>query len=311
MPDRKIIVSSFHSCSYYALKKQDHDLIVSFDSHIDTGLTGADDDVCRAMGDNAQVKYAAGRAAAHTMFRKKFPAARMLIVTSDAGLETQVAFVRTGVQERIRSNSLTYEFGSDDMFGNNVDSKSELIGRYLRVLKAVHKIDVLAAPPKDPVELSALIKDSANPLLDIDVDYFAEMQGECYTPLKGTEPHHLGNMERVLRLIRSTKPEIITLSETTVAAINNPDSRTSYLLNRLKGMGYSAEKFFLFDSDEQARKSIKRWEDFGLQVRETVTAKYWRDGPPSLENARQMAFDVAEYAKKYFSSENQSNRPQS
>lgn len=183
MAERKIIVSSFHSCSYYAVNKCNHDLIISFDSHFDTNTTGADDEVCKAMGDDVEIKYAAGRAATHSMFRKKFPSAQMLIVTPAAGLETQAAYVRNNVRERIHNNAPFHILQSDDMFGDHVGSKSELIGRYLRLLKLMHKIDVLTAPPKDPVELSSTIKEAANPLLDIDVDYFAELQSECYTPL--------------------------------------------------------------------------------------------------------------------------------
>lgn len=310
MTDRRVIVGSFHSCSYYALDTLDHDLIFSFDSHFDTNTTGADDEICKAMGNDVAIKYAAGRAATHSMFRKKFPSARMLIVTPAAGLETQAAYVRNNVRERIHSNTPYHNLDSDDMFGNHVGSKSELIGRYLRLLKLMQKIDVFTAPPKDPVELSDMIKGAANPLLDIDVDYFAELQSECYTPLLGAEPHQLGNIERVLRLIRSTKPDTITLSEATVAALNDPNSRTSYLLNRLKTMGYSVQKFFLYGNDMQARESIKRWNDFGIKVRETVTAKYWSNGPPNLESTRQMASDIAEYAKRYFSSENQTDGSQ-
>ena len=38
----------------------------------------------------------------------------------------------------------------------------------------------------------------------------------------------------LIRLIRRTKPDIITFSESKVSSLNNPSSKTNYLLNRLK-----------------------------------------------------------------------------
>jgi hypothetical protein len=85
-----------------------------------------------------------------------------------------------------------------------------------------------------------------------DVDYFGDLQNECYIPRIGPQAklYDFGNLERTSRLIRGSKPNIITFSEPKVSSLNDPNSKTNYLLNRLKSMGYMIETFFLYESDE-------------------------------------------------------------
>jgi hypothetical protein len=66
----KVVVSSFHSCSAYALQSTSivFDALVSFDSHLDTHLLGYREGVVNAIGNNLPLFFAAGRSSTHVSF---------------------------------------------------------------------------------------------------------------------------------------------------------------------------------------------------------------------------------------------------
>ncbi|MGA9149901.1 MAG: hypothetical protein WBZ36_04910 [Candidatus Nitrosopolaris sp.] len=57
---KKVILSSFHSCSLHALECEgvEPDRILSFDSHIDTNLLGVLEEVLFMIDDNRSLRYA-------------------------------------------------------------------------------------------------------------------------------------------------------------------------------------------------------------------------------------------------------------
>jgi hypothetical protein len=117
-------------------------------------------------------------------------------------------------------------------------------------------IRIVPSPPADPiVEVRKALGNSKAPVFDIDVDYFTAMQDECFTPRteNGKTVDDLGSLERVLKLIKKVKPPLITMSEAKMKALEDPNSKTSYLLDSLKNMGYEREDFILVEDDEYAQ----------------------------------------------------------
>ncbi len=158
-------------------------------------------------------------------------------------------------------------------------------------------MNIKLSPPKDPVAFSSLLSNDS--VVDIDVDYFGDLQSECYIPRIGPQAklHYFGNLERTLRLIRGTKPNIITFSESKVSSLNDPSSKTNYLLNRLKSMGYMIETFFLYESDEQAFEYLNKLRQFESLVRQ-------KEG--RLDTSNDNTFDkqnqaISDSVKEFFS----------
>ncbi|MFY9870045.1 MAG: hypothetical protein WAK17_10035 [Candidatus Nitrosopolaris sp.] len=119
----------------------------------------------------------------------------------------------------------------------------------------------------------------------------SDLQNECYIPRIGraAKLYEFGNMERVLRLIRSTKPDTITFSESRISCLNDPNSKTSYLLNKFRNMGYEIEKRFLFSSDEEARLKLDVVKRFSVYLKDSSTF----DPDKRLD-------EIGEVAKKFF-----------
>jgi hypothetical protein len=72
---KKVILSSFHSCSLDALECEDvePDRILSFDSHIDTNLLGVLEEVLSIIHDNRGLRYAFTDGGTHALMTKAFP----------------------------------------------------------------------------------------------------------------------------------------------------------------------------------------------------------------------------------------------
>ncbi|MGB6595217.1 MAG: hypothetical protein WA323_02410 [Candidatus Nitrosopolaris sp.] len=249
---KKVILSSFHSCSLDALECEgvEPDRILSFDSHIDTNLLGILEEVLSKIHDNRPLRYAFTDGGAHALMTKAFPHTDIDIVIPRVCLEGNIAVM----QNRFL-----------DIF--NFSTETEAFREFIEFSKKAFNLNIKLSPPKDPVAFSSLL--SSDSIIDIDVDYFGDLQNECYIPRigPGAKLHDFGNLERALRLIRSTKPNIITFSESKVSCLNDPSSKTNYLLNRLKSMGYTIETFFLYGSDKQAWEYLHKLREFDLLVR--------------------------------------------
>jgi len=279
---KKIIVSSFHSGSVYAIhdKNYDFDCMVSFDSHVDTRIAGYRQEVVDEISSNFPLQQTASRAAAHVMFRNTFKNLNeLLLVIPKVCFESDVAWVNHDIQKRMPDS----DFGGIDL-----EKEKE-------ALKIAWRIDVLYSPPKDPLSEVRKFVHGKKPLFDIDVDYFGDMQGECYTPMKGAKRYDLGNLERTIKLIKKVKPEIITISEATVAALDDSNSKTNHLLDKLADIGYERDDFFIFDDDDEAKYYLGKFDDFNRFYQENSSFGFLETGETaskeSSEELRQMVRD--------------------
>lgn len=104
---KKVILSSFHSCSLDALECEgvEPDRILSFDSHIDTMLLGIHEEVLSMINDNRSLRYGFTDSGTHTLMTKAFPHTDIDIVTPRVCLEGNIALV----QNRFPQNALFME----------------------------------------------------------------------------------------------------------------------------------------------------------------------------------------------------------
>jgi hypothetical protein len=197
------------------------------------------------------LRYAFTDSGTHTLMTKAFPYTDIDIVTPRVCPEGNIALVQKRFPEIL-----------------NFSTDTEAIREFLEFSKKAFNLNIKLSPPKDPVAFSSLL--SSDCIVDIDADYFGDLQNECYIPRIGPQAklHDFGNLERTLRLIRGTKPNIITFSESKVSSLNDPNSKTNYLLNRLKSMGYMIETFFLYENDEQAFEYLNKLREFESLVKQ-------------------------------------------
>ncbi len=217
---KRVLLSSFHSSVIDAIMKEDYEPanILSFDSHLNVDIVGALETVWNAVrgynGYDKGLHFALTDSAIHMLARKWFPNTEIKIVTPRVCMEGEV--------------------------------KAE--SYWLKQLD----ISLALSPPKDIVSFATLVNNDT--VIDVDFDYLGDLQNEIYIPRMGPDykPYEFGSLERLLRLIRATKPDLITCSEATIAALNDPNSKTNYFLGKLRNMGYEIKKHFLFSSDEEA-----------------------------------------------------------
>ncbi|HXP48742.1 MAG TPA: hypothetical protein VN922_02245 [Bacteroidia bacterium] len=186
---KKVILSSFHSCSIDALECEgvESDRILSFDSHIDTNLLGVLEEVLSIIHDNRSLRYAFTDGGAHALMRKAFPYTDIDIVTPRVCLEGNIALMQNRFPEIF-----------------NFSTEIEAIREFLEYSQKAFNLNIKLSPPKDPVAFSPLL--SSDSIIDIDVDYFGDLQNECYIPRTGPEVklHDFGNLERSSCFITTT-----------------------------------------------------------------------------------------------------------
>lgn len=268
MTEKKVIVSSFHTSSPHAIKESgiNLDAIISFDSHIDDMLMGIRAEIVDALQDDTIMMHGFQRAAAHVVFSLLF---------SNYGLypnnfrkqkvKHDVPMFLINPRSCIKSHFLSKRVLIQDEYGDQIPeqytrlfekSTEEGINEIINVTRNLVGIGIIPSPPADPiVEIRKVLENSKMPVFDIDVDYFTVMHDECFTPrtMNGKPMDNLGNLERVLKLIKKVKPPLITMSEAKMKALEDPNSNTSYLLDSLKNMGYEREDFILVEDDEYAQ----------------------------------------------------------
>lgn len=295
------IIHSFHSQVYQTLAKLDDepDVIVALDSHLDVYMGVKD--VLDLMPEDVQL--AAIRASAHTMIRRVlgdlpgFLKAKglsidqlpeMFLVVPQGSLNRYVFDQAQLLQEAILSGAVpTQEF-------------REPTEAFLHYLSEVLGIKVYTSPPKNLLKLANMLKVAEYALLDLDVDYLHELQTECYTPIKA-QPGELSWMERVLGLIRKTKPPLITISEAKVVAIRDPRSNFSKLMTKLSALGYKIKYAKIFASDEEAERPLKVYKDFEERIQKPLIKKQFADSDLlSSEAFERHHKELREATKRYF-----------
>lgn len=246
---KKVIVSSVHTCTPYALDETGlyYDAIVSVDSHLDGLFLHFTEALTNPLKDNWNLRYALGRVAVHTFMSRMLGLEAVYLLISPPMFET---FVVSGLTlAQIHNPDLRLEADYESEFKQLMKENFNL--RIKNIM-----------PDKALKEIGKIFKKHDVTVLDIDVDYFEEMQKECYTPMKNVPSGIFGNASRMLKTIKKVEPETITFSEATISALNDPNSNTNKFLDRLADFGYEREDFWLYKNDEIAIKSMNKADNF-------------------------------------------------
>jgi len=120
----------------------------------------------------------------------------------------------------------------------------------------VLKIEPVFIPPSDIKALLDEVRDYIT-IIDVDVDYLAELRNERYTPPPG-DPNKcsIGTTDIALNLIKELRPPLITISEFTLHALSDQKSKLNLLIKKLKGLGYRIKHGCLVPSDKEAKRAI-------------------------------------------------------
>lgn len=275
--EKRVLVHSIHSQVTYTLEElqEPFDLIVSLDSHLDVSLGGDRE----AFPE--ELHLAAERTSVHTVFRRLYGELPMLRKDPDSSSRPDIVITIPGrmFESHIAIQQRDYSVQLAQPGENPVDS-------YTSFLRDVLGLDVYQSPPGSLFGLLERTRKANDWLLDIDVDYMQDMQGECYSPItKGLKIGNLQNATHVLNFIQRSNPGTITLSEAKVAAIRDPKSNLSKFLGGLRSLGYEVEEKAIFENDHVIEKQIKDCADFHIEVARGMLAKRMGQNPRfSLED---------------------------
>ena len=271
--DKRVLVHSIHSQVTYTLEElgRTFDLIVCFDSHLDTSFGGDRD----AFPE--ELHLAAERTSVHTVFRRLYGELPGLRSGSDDSPHTDIVVT---IPERMLESHIAIQ--QRDLSVQLTRPGENPIDFYVGFLRNILDVDIYRSPPSSLLGLLDRTRKARDWLLDIDVDYMHDMQGECYSPItKGLKIGNLQNMAHVLEFVQRSAPEVITLSEAKVAAIRNPRSNFSKLLDEFKSLGYRVEEKAIFEEDSGIEKQIKDCADFYTEVAKGMMAGRIKRNPDS------------------------------
>lgn len=289
--NKRVLLHSVHSQVTYTLEelKEPLDLIVSLDSHLDTSLGGDHD----AFPEELYI--AAERTSVHTVFRRMYGELPVLRDDSDRASSTEIVIT---IPARMLESHIALQ--ERDMSVKLTGPGEDPIGYYTGFLKRMLDVDVYESPPKSLFGLLERTRQAHDWLLDIDVDYMHDMQGECYSPItKGLKIGNLQNAAHVLRFIQRSSPKLITLSEAKVAAIRNPKSNFSRFLTNLRSYGYEVEEKDVLEGDSTIVKQINDCADFYKEVAKGMMASRIQDPNSSLDEfGREEALAGKEFFRK-------------
>lgn len=151
------------------------------------------------------------------------------------------------------------------------------LGHIARALIKTYKesmgIRFYLSPPRKLSELRRRLLDDV--IFDIDVDYFTEMQAECYSPQGNVGPSDLPSITEMMHLIKKVNPKLITISEETVESREKCNSSFNGFLEWLKKRGYSVEFSHVFATDAEARQALALYDEYC----KAVTLPMLKDAP--------------------------------
>lgn len=299
--ERRVFVHSFHSQVFETLAELNYepDVVVAHDSHFDVSLPLKDTLILMP----SEIRLAATRVSAHTLIRQVLGGLPGILRTE--GLSTDLlpdmflVVPKCSLKTHIFAAREQLLHGA--MISGVVPAREFTRSRdgFLNYLSLILGIKVFTSPPRNLLKLAKILGESESILLDLDVDYFYELQAECYTPLKNAQASELGQMGRVQRFIRKVKPSLITISEAKVAAIRNPKGNFSKFVNKLRAMGYEVEYTNVFASDEEAEESLTSYQRFHEQIWKPITEKQLIQGELRSDIERHIS-ELREATKKYF-----------
>jgi hypothetical protein len=221
---KRIVLHNFHSQvpDTIASDELSFDLVICVDGHLDDFMGSAEQS--QSFPDET-FRLAAHRASAHSFIRRATGDFPPLLVEEDKPFLAPMY-----VALPIRSAMASAEELARKMRETKTDAISDPetpISVLTGFLKNMLGIELCLSPPHNLKKLLTLLRDADEPLIDIDVDYFHEFQGECYSPLEKVEPGELGFTAPMLRLIRKAQPKLVTISEAKLSAIHSTQSNVN------------------------------------------------------------------------------------
>jgi hypothetical protein len=216
---------------------------------------------------------AAARAAAHSQIRSLLSAGNPIWLMSEEEKVLQPTMHVAVPIGEIRALTLDLSRRMVPFIGGLGLEETEVsVDQIASQYEEIFGIHIYPSPPRKLRRILAHIKrDDA--VFDIDVDYFQEMQAECYSPKTNARPGDLGRLEETLRLIRKVKPPLITISEATVAARKDSTSMFNQFIEWLRRRDYVVEQSELFEEDSEPRKALRTFEEYWRTVREPLLAR--------------------------------------
>jgi hypothetical protein len=255
----RAIIHSVHSQVPRTIEKlgEDFDVVLSLDSHLDVSL-GGDDRIYPK-----QLQMIARRTGAHTAIRELIARsgpkdARLIVAIPERMLTKHATDIEANLPSQLR-----------------LDSEAS-VASVVDFLREERGIEVFQSPPES---LQGLIRHTKTGswLLDVDMDYMQEMQKECYTRVYNLTAGVLQSMTSVVRFIRLTRPDTITLSEARVSAIRDPESAFSKFRRALEGIGYQFEERDVVGDDAQVVKGIAVCKEFYRTVSKNLMAEHMEE----------------------------------
>lgn len=257
----KAIIHSFHSQVPDTISEiQDQielESILSVDAHLDLGMIVGE----RLKVLSTSQRLAAERAMAHLLIRRTTGDLSALLKGEENFVQMTIVCPRRCIETDLATkekNYLKYSTGDiQDIF----DKSGDPIDQYKNTMGGLLGVTIYDSPPKSLVGFAKQFKGlSQSTLFDIDVDYIWEMQGECYTPIKGSTKEGMGSLANLLWLIGKVKPETLTISEAKVDAIVDKASTFNRFLRQIGKLGYSVSfDNRNFKTDSEAEEVINWW----------------------------------------------------
>jgi len=273
---RRVVLNSWHSQALQiisdAVREDFYGVLLSVDGHLDMHIATQDR---LDLLPTELLKLVEMRSAAHFEIRRITGGVPLLQEAADHGEEKvsqSKMFVAVPIGQVAAQAKKLLEYRLPDSKDTLLDTAMSVVAFHEKYL-GVH---IHPSPPHRLAELLPLMKYD-DVLLDVDVDYFYEMQHECYSPLANASSEDLGHVAPMLHLIKKVRPLLITISEMTFEAFANPSSTINSMLDWLRRRGYSIERGNIFSSDEKPRRVLQLYEEYWRTVREPLTR-------PSLSN---------------------------
>lgn len=297
----RAIVSSFHSTSVRYIEDYYPDVVISIDSHPDTfvfGLTEKLMEVAESMPQ--KLRDAVLRPSTHALMRRRMPDVEIFVVVPLTCLCSATLGHYKNVQRILSSHRIIDE-------SMEIAPKRAIEFQILFIEKIL-KMKLYTSPPNSLKKLADKVRGQFV-VIDIDVDYMADAQGECYTMAPGLEirdgvvlkprKSQMGSADKVFKLIKLTKPELITVSEAKLEALHTTNSFTDKFLRMLQALRYKVEYGVLLSSDEEAYDLIEKHENFVNKKLGEIERKYI--GHPSYESQiDKEEEEIAEAVREHF-----------
>ena len=237
--EKVVFVNSFHSDSVRHIARAKPETVVSFDSHLDTylwhGLLSKFDRIFGFLPELTRSVML--RASSHGLLR-------ILAENSEIVIVQPEVCVFSNILEKLRMLERYGVVSWDDMGGKPLTLLE--VEKHL----SMFKLDLYTSPPNRLFKLARDLE-GESVAVDVDIDYFAELQPECYSPWKGWKEVEelLGSVVEVLRFIKKVKPRIVAISEAKLEALQNENSIVNAVLRVLRNYGYKVKFGRIVPSD--------------------------------------------------------------